>query len=118
VLTSGRVDEGQDVGVLQLCGDPDLAQEPLGAEGRGQFGVQDLEGDGTIVPDVVRQEDRGHPAATELALDRVGGGECFGEPRSEVGQAGPLGKGGRAVGARERGDPGIQARICRGVPSM
>ena len=34
-----------------------------------QFGVQDLERHGPIVPEVAGEIDRGHAAASELALD-------------------------------------------------
>jgi hypothetical protein len=44
----------------------------------GELGVQDLEGYMPIVPEVVREVDRGHPAATKLPLDCV-----------PVGQRGP-----------------------------
>ena len=46
-LTCGLagVEQGQDVGVLELGGESDLAQEPLGAEHGGELGAEDLEGD-------------------------------------------------------------------------
>ena len=31
--------EREDVGMIELCGDLDLAQEPFGANGRRQFGT-------------------------------------------------------------------------------
>ena len=57
--------------VLEPCGELDLAAEALGAERRGEIGVQHLERDRTVVLRVLREVDRGHPAAPELALDRV-----------------------------------------------
>jgi hypothetical protein len=33
--------------------------------------VQDLEGDGPVVPEITRQVDRSHAAAAELPLDHV-----------------------------------------------
>jgi hypothetical protein len=63
--------ERQDVRVLQVSGDLDLVQEPLGAKHGGKFGVQHLDGDLAVVPDVVRKIDRRHAAAAELTLDRV-----------------------------------------------
>ena len=49
----------------------DLGQEPLGAHHGGQLGAEDLERDRMVMPDVVRQADRGHPALTDLTLDAV-----------------------------------------------
>ncbi len=71
--------------MLQVRGDADLAEEPITAEGGGEFGMQHLEGDGPVVLDVVREEDRGHAAATELSLDRVGTGEAILEQETEIG---------------------------------
>ncbi len=67
--------ERQNVGVTELRGDPDLAQEPLGPEYRRQLGAQNLHGDRTLVLEVPSEINGGHPAATELALDRVPIGE-------------------------------------------
>ena len=55
--------------------DLDLAQEPSGAERRGELGAQDLQGDGAAVFQVLGEVDRRHPTATELVLDRVAPGE-------------------------------------------
>ena len=41
----------------------------------GQLGVQHLEGDRPVVPEVLREVDRRHAAAPELALDRVAAGQ-------------------------------------------
>jgi hypothetical protein len=49
----------------------DLAQEPLGADGVGQLGAQDLERDLAVVLDVVGEVDDSHAARAELALDAV-----------------------------------------------
>ena len=38
---------------------------------RGQLGMQHLERDRAVVPEVLGQEDRGHAAAPELALEPV-----------------------------------------------
>ena len=47
------------------------AQEPLGAEHRGELGPQHLERDLAVVPEVVREVDGRHAAGAELALDAV-----------------------------------------------
>ena len=70
-----RIVDGQDVGMLQPGGEADLALEPVGAERGGELGEEDLERDGAVVAEVVRQVDDGHAAAAELALDGVAVGE-------------------------------------------
>jgi hypothetical protein len=61
----------EDVGVLEAGRELDLAVEPLGPERVGQVRVEDFERDRPIVLQVVGQEDRGHAAAPELALEHV-----------------------------------------------
>ena len=60
-----------DVRVLQPPGDLDLAQESLGAEALGQVRVQDFDGDGSVVTEVVGAIDGRHAASSDLALDFV-----------------------------------------------
>ena len=67
---AGVVD-GENVGVLETGGEPDLPKKALGAEGGGQLGVQHLQGDGAVVPQVAREVHGGHAATAELALERV-----------------------------------------------
>ncbi len=78
-LALARVDEGEDVGVVEPGADADLSEEPLGAENRREFRAQDLERNVAIVPHVPGEIDRGHPAGAELALDRVAAGEGRGQ---------------------------------------
>ena len=77
-----RVDQGEDVGVVEPGGDLDLGQKALGAEDGAELGTKDLERYFTIVLQVGREVHRGHAARTELALDAVaffeGGGETGG----------------------------------------
>src|SRR6267143_5613525 len=70
-----RVDERQDVRVREPGGDPDLAQEPLGAEGRGERGLEHFDGDFAAVLLVLGEVDGRHPTPPELALDGVAVGE-------------------------------------------
>jgi hypothetical protein len=64
--------------VLQFRRDPDLAQEAFGTQAGGYLRVEDLDGDLAPVPDIIGQVDHRHPAAAELALDRVTVGKgCF-----------------------------------------
>jgi hypothetical protein len=76
----------EDVRVLQPCGQPDLAPEALRPQGLGQLRVEHLEGDRPLVPQVPGQVDGGHPAAAELALDRVAAGQGGLELCAEVAQ--------------------------------
>src|SRR6188768_2138443 len=71
-----RVDQSEDMGMLQVGRDADLTQEPVPAQCGGKLGVQYLEGDGALMLDVVRQEDGRHAAATELSLDRIPAGKA------------------------------------------
>jgi hypothetical protein len=75
-----RVDQSEDVRVLEVGDGLDLAQETFGPDDGGQFGSQDLDGDPAIVADVLRQIHQGHAALAELALNAVtvgeGGGQC------------------------------------------
>ncbi len=68
----------------------DLAQEALGAEGGAEVGVEDLDGDGAVVPEVVRQVYPGHAAPSQLALEAVAAGEAGFECGREAGQATPF----------------------------
>jgi hypothetical protein len=61
--------------MTQVGGDLDLAQEPLGAENRGELGAQDLDCDEALVLQIPSEKNGGHPAPTELALDSVPIGE-------------------------------------------
>ena len=53
----------------------DLAGEALGPECGGELGAEHLHGHLAVVPQVLRQVDRGHPPAPELALDDVAVGQ-------------------------------------------
>src|SRR6185437_14957255 len=83
-----RIVERQDMWVAEPRGDPDLAEEPLGTERAGELGLQDLDGDATLVLQVLSQIDRCHPAAAELVLDRVAPGQGGSEARQGVGHGG------------------------------
>ena len=70
--------------VLEPGGELDLAQEALGAERIGELGVEHLERDRAVVPEVLREPDRGHAAAAELALERVTVRQRFPEDRDRI----------------------------------
>ena len=44
-MNFARIEQRQDVWVVELSRDLDLTQEPLGAQGGCQLGFEDLEGD-------------------------------------------------------------------------
>ena len=66
-----RIEDGEDVRMLESCGELDLAKEALGSQARRQLGMEHLERHRPLVPEVLGEEDGGHAAAPELALDRV-----------------------------------------------
>ena len=68
-------------GCCSVRGRLDLGEEPLGAERRGEIGVQHLDRDVAVVLEVVREIDGRHAAAAELALDAVAIGDGSGEVR-------------------------------------
>ena len=72
-----RVVQAEDVGVLELGGDPDLAQEALGADGGRQFRLEHLDGDAAFVLRVPGEVDEGHPALAQQALHVIMAGEGF-----------------------------------------
>ena len=57
--------------MLESGGELDLAQESVGAQARGELGMERLQRHRTVVPEIVSQEDGRHTPATELALDAV-----------------------------------------------
>ncbi len=66
-----RVVHRDDVGMLEPGGELDLAEEPVGTQGRRQLWVEHLEGDRPVVAQIVGEVNHGHAAAAELALDAV-----------------------------------------------
>ncbi len=63
--------EAEDVRVLQAGGDADLAQEPVRTDRGGELGAQRLDSDLAAVATVLGEEDRGHAALADQALDVV-----------------------------------------------
>ena len=97
--------------MLEPGGEPDLALEPLRAERRGQLRMQDLEGDGAVVPNVPGEVDRGHAAAPELALEAVAVAQGGLERVTVVGQMGA--RAGIALRATRR-EPMKPASLVKG----
>ena len=70
-----RVDR-DDVGMGQSCGNAGLAHEPIARRAVArQPRRQHLDRDRAVEPHVAREIDRGHPAASQFALERVAADE-------------------------------------------
>jgi hypothetical protein len=54
-----------------MGGDVDLARETLRADGHGEVGVKDFEGDGAAMLQVLGKENRRHSTVSELPLDGI-----------------------------------------------
>jgi hypothetical protein len=74
-----RVEERQDVRMVQAGGDTDLPQEAIGAEQGGDVRSQHLQGHLAFELQVLGEPDRGHAARTELAVEAVTIGQGRGE---------------------------------------
>ena len=85
--------------MLEVGGELDLGQEPLGADHGGELRAQHLERDLAVVLQVLRQVDRRHAAGADLAFDPVAVGEGYLEPALELGHVGLL----RGDGVKMRG---------------
>lgn len=70
-----RIVQRQDVRVLQVGGDLDFLEEAFCAERRSQLGLEHLERDLPVVPQVNSEVDRSHAALAELSLDVVAVGQ-------------------------------------------
>ena len=66
-----RIVRGKNVRMRQSGRDLDLAMEPVRAHGRGQIGVQQLDGDLAIELGIDAQVNGRHSPPTKLALDTV-----------------------------------------------
>ncbi len=75
---------GEDVRVGERGGDVDLAEETLAAYRAGDRVDEHLDRHAAVVPHVVREIDRGHPTAADLAIDRVPAGERARQPGRDV----------------------------------
>ena len=65
----------QDVRVLNVGGDLDLAEKPFRTQDAGEVGVEDLHGDRPVMLRVARQVDGGHAAPAQLTLQDVSPGD-------------------------------------------
>ena len=69
--TRGRVVQREDVRVLELGGDLDLAEEPFRAENSGQLGPQYLDRHLTVVFQILGEVDGSHAAGTHFFFNGV-----------------------------------------------
>jgi len=67
------------MGVVKLGSNLDFAEEAIGRQGGAEVGVEDLDGDLSVVLEVLGQVDRGHTTAAQLAEDSVFFGKCLSE---------------------------------------
>ena len=88
--------------MLQVSGDLDLLEEPLGAQHGGEFGPQHLHRHLAVVFQVFGKVDRGHAARAKLFLDGVAVGEGGLEAVEGVGHEGL-----RCGAMRLLGSPGL-----------
>ena len=86
-----RVQQGQDVRMLEIRGDLDLAVEPLGAERGGEVRTQDLDRDLPLVAQVLREVDSRHAATAEFAFNGVAVSEGGREPGGNLGHGAKIG---------------------------
>ena len=85
-MNRGLFRSGSNVGSIRSQpGERKYGSLSSGSSCVSAFGVQHLEGDGAVVLDVLGQEDRGHPPATQLALEDVAGAQAFLELGAQVG---------------------------------
>ena len=71
--------------MLEVGGELDLGQEPLGPDHRRQLGAEHLERHPPVVADVLGQVDGGHTAGADLAVDPIAVGQGGLEPAEELG---------------------------------
>ena len=80
--------ERQNVGVLELGDELDFTQKALCAECHAQLGIEHLDGDVTVVAQVLGEKHRGHAAAADLSFEDVAVRECARESAEWSGQRG------------------------------
>ena len=94
-----RIEQREDMGVLQVGRELDLGQEPLGADHGGELGAEYLHGHPTGVADVLGQVDGRHPPGADFALEAIAVGEGRLEAAQQFGHgAGLAGDAGRCMG--------------------
>src|SRR3990172_6607359 len=82
-----RVEQRQDVRMLELGGDLDLTQEPRAADRRAEILLQHLDRDLTVVLEVLGEVHGRHPSRAELALHAISLGEGGGDAGDRLGHS-------------------------------
>jgi hypothetical protein len=77
-----RIEQRYEKWMVEPGRNRDLAQNALDPEDGREFRMQHLDGDGAREFAIFAEPDRGHPAAAELALDRV----TLGQSAPQTGQ--------------------------------
>jgi hypothetical protein len=80
-----RIEEGQDVRVVEACEDLDFAIEAVDADRGRHFRAHHLDRDVARVPDVTRAIDDRHGALAEVADVAIPAGQCLVETLNDVG---------------------------------
>ena len=105
VAAAARVEEWNDVRVLERTRDGDLALEPFHADRGRQIGIDDLHRELALVPQVARVVDSGHAAAPELVAEHVVRSEQLLKSAQVVGQTDPRCDGVSRATSRRRPSP-------------
>ena len=71
--------------MLEIGGELDLGQEPLGPDHGGQLGAQDFQSDAPVVADVFGEVDGRHPAGADFVVEAVAVREGGLEPAKQFG---------------------------------
>jgi hypothetical protein len=79
-----RVEQRQDVRVLEIGGELDLGQEALGADDGRELGAQHLHRDPAVVAEVLGEVHRGHAARADLVLEAVMAGQRTRDSRRQA----------------------------------
>ena len=83
-----RVEQRQDIRVLEARRCRDLLHEPFGPEDGGEFGAQHLHRNLAVVLQVLGEVDGRHAAFAQMALDPVAVGEGGGEAGRDLSHGG------------------------------
>src|SRR4029078_8964778 len=83
VAPLARVEQRQDIRMLERRRDADLAQEPLGSESDAYRGIDNLDRHAPAVLEIVRGVHGRHPATAEHAIRAIAPGERRRSPTIE-----------------------------------
>jgi len=75
-----RVDQPEDMGMIQVGRDLDFLEKPIAPDQRREVGLEDLDGDLAMVPEIVGEINRRHAAGADGPLDPIPAGQSGDEP--------------------------------------